>query len=82
MSERQVIVTWYAPEEKLPPEGEATVVTVSGHSRNITLDHALMTAEFYKDDGWCLLEIDFDPGLKGSWLTIHAWSDLEPYKGE
>lgn len=30
MVERQVIVTWYTPEEKLPEEDVFVVVTLSG----------------------------------------------------
>ena len=82
MIERQVIVTWYRPEEKLPPDGQIVVATVSGKSRNITMDHALVTAAYYKSIGWDVEDCVFDIDLKGSWLEVHAWADLEPYKGE
>lgn len=81
MTERQVIVNWYRPDEKLPPEGEIVVATISGKTRNITFDHALVLAEWFDDgEGWAIDDYDF--GLKGSSLTVHAWADLEPYKGE
>ena len=43
-------------------------------------DHALVTAEYYQGDGWCVEPFDFS--LKYAWLKVHAWADLEPYKGE
>ena len=80
MVERQVIVTWHKPSEKLPEDGLIVPVTISGKTRNINFDHALVMAEYYSGDGWCIDGYDFD--LKGAWLTVHAWADLEPYKGE
>lgn len=77
--ERQVITTWHTPEEKLPPEGNFVVVTISGNTRNVTFDHALMVAEWYDGEGWCIDRYDFS--LKGANLTVHAWCDLEPYNG-
>lgn len=78
--ERQVIVTWHKPEERLPKDGVFVVATISGKTRNITFDHALVTVDYYAGDGWCVEPFDFD--LKGAWLKVHAWADLEPYKGE
>ena len=79
--EKQVIVTWYEPHEKLPPEGMIVAATISGKTGNITFDHALVMAEWYDDgDGWAVGDFDFSK--KGSRLTVHAWADLEPYKGE
>lgn len=78
--ERQVITTWYKPDEKLPEDGIIVVATISGKSRSIGFDHALVTAEYYSDEGWCVDPFDFS--LKGSWITVHAWADLEPYGGE
>ena len=80
MVERQVITTWYKPEEKPPKDGVFVVATISGKTRNITFDHALVTAEYYQGDGWCVEPFDFS--LKHAWLKVHAWADLEPYKGE
>lgn len=77
--ERQVIVTWYTPDEKVPEDGVIVVATISGKCKNITFDHALVTAEFYEDEGWCVEPFDFT--LKGAWLKVHAWCDLEPYGG-
>lgn len=77
--ERQVIVNWYTPEERIPNDGDFVVATVSGKCRNIIWDHALVIAEYYADEGWFFDE--YDPGLKGSHATIHAWADLEPYEG-
>lgn len=75
MIERQVIVTWEKPDKKTPPEGDIVVVTMSGKSGNVTYDHAFMLAEWYEGDGWVLPDVDLES------YTIHAWCDLEPYKG-
>lgn len=80
MIERQVITTWYKPTEKLPKDGEIVVATISGKTKNITFDHALVTAEYYDGEGWCVDPFDFE--LKGAWIKVHAWADLEPYGGE
>lgn len=76
--ERQVIVTWYTPEEKMPEEGVFVVATVSGKGPHITYDHTLMVAEWYDDgEGWEFesLDCDTDPAS----VVVHAWCDLEPY---
>ena len=75
MIERQVIVTWYTPEEKLPPEHYQVVVTVSGTDGYVTYEHALMLATYAEDGlGWlidgCSDDVD---------LTVEAWADLDPY---
>lgn len=75
--ERQVITTWYKPEEKLPEDGVYVVATISGKTGNITFDHAMVMADYYEGDGWCIDDYDFT--LKGAWLKVHAWADLEPY---
>lgn len=72
--ERQVIVTWYTPEEKLPPEGETVVITVSGQHDHVRYDHAFALAEWFDDCyGWELSEIELDE------FVVHAWCDLKPY---
>lgn len=74
--ERQVITTWYTPSEKLPKEGNIVVVTISGHTGNVTYDHAFALASYYDDgDGWALEDYVIDD------FNIHAWCDLEPYGG-
>ena len=81
MIERQVIVTWNKPEDKLPPDGYTVVLTISGRHGNIIFDHALVCGSYFEGDrgGWCLemFEDEETPGI-----TVHAWADLEPYKGE
>ena len=77
MIERQVIVTWYMPEEKLPPEDEDYVVTFSGKDGSITYDHVLGVGTWFGRDGWYIRELSEDAEF-----TIHAWADLESYKGE
>lgn len=77
MIERQVIVTWERPEDKLPPEFHTVVCTVSGKAGNITYDHAFMLMEYANDGcGWLSDDVEFDE------LTVHAWCDLGPYGGK
>lgn len=77
--ERQVIVTWYTPKEKLPPEYMTVLATISGVGCNngygIMYDHALMVME-YAEDGCGWLSVD---GIEFDELTVHAWADIEAY---
>lgn len=78
MVERQVIVTWYKPEEKLPPEGCTVVATISGKAGNVVYEKAMVMMDWASDGcGWLSSE-----GLEFEELTVHAWADLEPYGGE
>ena len=77
MIEQQVIVQWYTPDEKLPPEGDIVVATISGQAGCICYDHALALVEYYKEDGWYMTDKDDEMDE----LTVHAWCDLEAYKG-
>ena len=74
--ERQVITTWNPPD-KYPKEGDVVVVTVSGKkNKYTTYDHAFALASWFDDgEGWMLEDIKMDE------FTIHAWCDLDPYKG-
>lgn len=76
-AERQVIVTWYKPEEKLPPEDEYVVITFSGR-RNINQSyiHALGIGVYYQGDGWLIDGMD---EIESDFMTIEAWADLAPY---
>lgn len=71
--ERQVIVSWYTLAEKLPPEDNTVIATITGKSKNATYDHALVFLAWCKDEGWYSLEDDFEE------LQVLAWCDLEPY---
>ena len=71
--ERQVIVTWYTPKEKLPPDDTSVLVTVSGRRGSCLYDRALMIGEFSQDEGWFIEGEELDS------LTVHAWCDIEPY---
>lgn len=77
MIERQVIATWYTPEEKMPPEFYTVLATISGKAENATYDHALALLEWADDgQGWLPVEAEFDE------LIVHAWCDIEPYGGK
>jgi len=79
MIERQVIVTWFTPEEKLPEEGMLVVLSVSGHiGDNIELDHTLKIGSYYEDGlGWDFEGVDEE--REDIDITVHAWADLSPY---
>lgn len=76
MIKRQMIVTWWKPDEKLPPkEWDTVICTVSGRAGNINFDRAIMFMSFDEECGWFSYDYEFDE------LTVHAWADLEEYKG-
>lgn len=77
MVERQVITTWYTPDQKLPPEDIFVVATISGKLGNVTYDHALTLATWYEDEGWVIDGLLAEP----NGFIVHAWCDLEPYQG-
>lgn len=74
MTERQVIVTWFTPEEKLPPEDWFCVVTYSGKDGNKGYDHALGIGAYWEDGGWYIEGLSDEAEF-----TVHAWADLDPY---
>ena len=85
--ERQTIVTWHYPKEKPPEEGIIRAVTVSAKiGPHIELDHTLALAEWYDDGfGWSFTDnaaLDTLAMVKPEAITVHAWSDLEPYGGK
>lgn len=81
MIERQVITTWYRPEEKKPEPCMFVVCTVSGRFASVTYDHALVIADWCDDEeGWWFQD-DFLERHAAD-VTVHAWADLEPYKGQ
>lgn len=75
--ERQVIVTWYDPAEKLPPEDESVVITFSGRNEQIEYEHALGTGLCYQGGGWLIDGMD---EFESDRMTIEAWAYLDPYE--
>ena len=75
MIERQTIVTWFTPEEKLPEEDVGVQATVTAKGGNKEFIRAIITAFYCKDEGWYELDYGF------SEMIVHAWCDLEPYGG-
>lgn len=73
--ERQVIATWYTPQEKLPPEDNHVLVTVSGSDKNTIYDHALQIGS-WMDDGLGWLVEGFSDEAE---VIVHAWCDIDPY---
>ena len=49
--ERQVIVTWYRPAEKVPPADYSTLITFSGKLKNDEYNHALGIASYFPGEG-------------------------------
>lgn len=77
MVERQVIATWYTPEEKLPEDEIFTVLTISGKVGGVTYDHTFAIGSYYRDEGWYIE--GFEPEESDANITVNAWCDLEPY---
>ena len=77
MIERQIFVTWYEPSEKLPPNDDFVIVTVSGKAGNTEYDHALEMASWLPEDGWWFPNIDTEN--KNGEIEVLAWCDLEAY---
>lgn len=75
-AERQVIVTWYRPGEKDPPEDYSTIITFSGKAKNVEYKHALGTASYFTGEGWLIDGLDEGTSDR---MTIEAWADLDPY---
>lgn len=73
--ERQVIVTWHTPDEKVPDPDVMVVATISGKTNSIEFDHTLAVLMWSKEIGWYSLDWDYE------YLIVHAWCDLDPYKG-
>lgn len=51
MIERQVIVSWYTPEEKMPEQNKFYICTISAKSKSLRFDHVLMNLAWDEDDG-------------------------------
>ena len=49
MVERQTIVTWHKPEEKLPTEDTFVLVTMSGRAGHCNYIRTLKIAAWYND---------------------------------
>ena len=80
MIEVQTIVTWTRPQDKKPEPCVFVVVTVSAELECVTYDHALVIADWNDDGlGWCFSDVLLD--MFRDKVTVHAWADLEPYKG-
>ena len=79
MIEKQVIVQWNKPTEKLPEDDCFVIVTASGKFGNVTYDHTFLVANWMAEEGWFFL----DPLAErfNEEVTVHAWADLEPYGG-
>ena len=76
---RQDIITWYRPEEKMPPENQTVVVTFSGKVDGNIYINAIGTAIFYAE-GWEVIGVDnIDCNRNDNNITIEAWCDIDPY---
>lgn len=79
---RQVIVTWYKPEEKLPEEDRLVIVTFSGSFASGFYAHTFGIARCAYSEfpdlppAW---EIEGIPHCESMNAKIEAWADLEPY---
>lgn len=77
MIEKQVIVIWYTPDERLPEPYTLVAATISGRRGRMIYERTLCIVEWADDGcGWMPAEgPDFDE------LIVHAWCDLEIFKG-
>lgn len=80
---RQVIATWYTPEEKLPDDDGLYVVTFSGTTKDIaySYSHALgvaMCCYEYEDEdsAWWIQGLSIEDSFK---MHVEAWCDLDVY---
>jgi hypothetical protein len=80
MIEKQVIVQWYTPEEKMPEQYEMVPATISGVNKqgNLKWDNALVMASWDSQCGWMIDGYELEEFAE---LTVHAWCDLRPYGG-
>ncbi len=82
MIEKQVIVTWFTPEEKLPPDEKMVIVTFTGRDGSILYDHALgMGIWCDNGDGWCISGWIIEGLSYSAEYVINAWCDLKSYRG-
>lgn len=63
---------WIDPAYELPSETGMVLAIVSGHMGNILLEHAFVTASYWKDEGWMLEEI---PG-EDEEFTVEWWTPI------
>lgn len=80
-AERQVIVTWYTPEEKLPPDDRDVVVTFSGSTKECMYIHAFGVARCcsvyeHEKPAWGIWGLNVGESMK---MHVEAWADLNPY---
>lgn len=80
-AERQVIVTWYTPEEKLPPEGMRVVVTFSGRTKDTIYSHVIGVARCCseyecEEPAWDIDGLSIEDSVR---MHVESWADLEPY---
>ena len=71
--ERQVIVSWFTPEERTPDPDIIVQATISGSAKSIRFKRTIVPLLYSENEGWYSLDYDFEE------LTVHAWCDLEPY---
>lgn len=87
----QMIVTWFTPEKKDPPEGKDLAITFSGTVVDteskvccgkpvVSFDHELGTGRYCSErKSW---EIDGFSREESDILTVDAWADLNPYRNK
>ena len=75
MVHKQVIVEWYTPEEKKPPEDIEVICTINGRTDGTIFENALVFLSWDNDEGWFSMDYFFTE------LEVVAWCDLKPYDG-
>lgn len=70
------------PGRKAPPDEKMVIVTLSGRDGSISYDHALGVGTRYdNDNGWCKSGWIIEGLSDSAEYVIHAWCDLEYYRG-
>ena len=76
MKERQVIVSWYTPSEKLPESDNIVLATVNAKAHGFIWNKTFMLLEYsHHDQCWYALDVEVKPDE----LEVLAWCDIEPY---
>lgn len=68
------VMRWYTPAEALPADDGTVIIQIDGKAGNITFKNALMTGEYYDDEGcW---KVDEFPGLTKEQFRVAAWMPM------
>lgn len=73
-SVRRQIITWYTPQEKLPERGRSVLIMFSREPIIIRIGEYWPEEKKWVIEGMSLYATEH--------ATVHAWADVEPYRGD